>query len=285
MTYSIVARHPTTAELGVAVQSHYLASGAPVCWAHPGVGVVATQADVRVDYGPLGLQAMAEGKTPGEALAPLLGADPQASVRQVAFLDVHGLAAAHTGGECISWAGSVQGDGFSAQGNILQGPEVVPAMVEAYTSSVAKDRGLAASLLDALDAAEAAGGDLRGRQSAAVVVVKATRGEPWEGRLIDIRVDDHPAPLPELRRVVGLSLAYAQAERAESLARDGDLDRATSVFDNAVDGIDDSAELCFWFGRALVGLGHDIGAVYLERAFHAGGQWRELSARLNAAGR
>jgi uncharacterized Ntn-hydrolase superfamily protein len=247
---------------------------------------VATQADVRVDYGPLGLRAMADGHAPADALTSLVAADADGTVRQVAMVDASGRAAAHTGDKCISWAGSVQGDGFSAQGNILRGPEVVPAMVEAYTSALAKDLGLVACLLDALDAAESAGGDLRGRQSAAIVVVNGARAEPWEGRVVDVRVDDHPDPLPELRRVVGLSLAYARVERAESLAEAGDLDEAVAVFDAAVDGIGDSPELYFWFGRALVGLGHDtVGAAYLERAFRAGAQWRELTARLNAAGR
>jgi uncharacterized Ntn-hydrolase superfamily protein len=285
VTYSIVARHPTTAELGVAVQSHYLASGAVVCWAHPGVGAVATQADARVAYGPLGLRAMADGLAPADALASLVGDDAGGVTRQVALLDATGRAAVHTGEYCISWAGSVQGEGFSAQGNILRGPEVVPAMVEAYTGALSAGRSLTASLLDALDAAEAAGGDLRGRQSAAILVVKGERDEPWAGRTVDIRVDDRPDPLPELRRVVGVALAYGDAERAEGLARAGDVEEATRVFDAAVEGIGDSVELCFWFGRALVGLGHDAGAVYLQRAFDAGDQWRALSERLDALGR
>jgi uncharacterized Ntn-hydrolase superfamily protein len=203
MTYSIVARDPETGHLGVAVQSRAFNTGAAVPWGAPGVGVVATQSYTEQSYGPLGLGLLREGKTPAEALAELVAADDEPGYRQVAILDAEGRVAVHVGEACIPAAGYVSGEGFSAQANMVAGERVWEAMAETFTHS---EGPLEERLLDALDAAEAAGGDWRGRQAGGILVV-AGEGEEWQ-REVDLRVDDHPEPLAELRRLVRLRRAY-----------------------------------------------------------------------------
>jgi uncharacterized Ntn-hydrolase superfamily protein len=199
LTYSIVARDAESGELGVAVQSRAFACGAPVMWARPGVGAVATQAFGERSYGPLGLDLLAAGKTPEQALAALVAADPDSEVRQVAILSTDGTVAAHTGGSCIPDAGHQTGEGYSVQANIMQSPEIWPAMAEAFESA---GGSLARRMLTALEAAQEAGGDWRGMQAAGMLVVPV-EGKPGEVAT-DLRVDDHPEPLKELRRLLGL---------------------------------------------------------------------------------
>jgi uncharacterized Ntn-hydrolase superfamily protein len=203
MTYSIVARDPETGELGVAVQSRAFNTGAVVPWAAPGVGVVATQSYTEVSYGPLGLELLGAGKTPEQALADLVAADDDSAYRQVAILGAGGQVAVHIGEACIPAAGFAAGDGFSAQANMVDSERVWESMAEAFEGSQGP---LAERLLSALDAAEEAGGDWRGRQAGGIVVV-GPEGEPWE-REVDVRVDDHPDPLGELRRLLRLRQAY-----------------------------------------------------------------------------
>jgi uncharacterized Ntn-hydrolase superfamily protein len=203
MTYSIVGRDAATGELGVAVQSRAFNTGAVVPWAAPGVGVVATQSYTEMSYGPLGLDLLRGGKSPHEALGELVAADEKSQYRQVAMLDAEGRVAVHVGEACIPAAGYAAGAGFSAQANMVESERVWESMAGAF------ERGqgpLAERLLDALDAAEAAGGDWRGRQAGGIVVV-AAEGKPWE-REVDLRVDDHPEPLAELRRLLRLLRAY-----------------------------------------------------------------------------
>ncbi len=199
MTYSIVARDPQTGELGVAVQSHWFGVGPLVPWARPGVGAAATQANVRVAYGPEALELLASGVGAEEALARLTAADPGAAGRQLAIVDAHGGVAAHTGSACMDFAGHVTGDQVSCQANIMANATVWSRMLETFSTAAGP---LASRLLAALDAAEAAGGDIRGRQSAALLVVPAA-GEWWETN-VSLRVEDHPEPLvgaaPALRR-------------------------------------------------------------------------------------
>jgi uncharacterized Ntn-hydrolase superfamily protein len=203
VTYSIVALDADTGELGVAVQSRAFNTGAVVPWGAPGIGVVATQSYSEPAYGPLGLELLRAGKTPERALAALVAADEEPQYRQVAILDAEGRVAVHVGDECIPAAGFTAGDGFSAQGNMVDSARVWEAMAEVFERS----RGsLAQRLLAALDAAEEAGGDWRGRQAGAILVVPA-EGQPWE-REVDLRVDDHPDPLGELRRLLTLRIAY-----------------------------------------------------------------------------
>jgi len=220
-TYSIVARDPETGELGVAVQSHWFSVGSIVSWGEPGVGAVATQSIAEPAYGPRLLERLRDGQAPRAALDELLAADEQAAVRQVAVVDSSGAVAVHTGDGCIPYAGYVEGEGFSAQANMMAGPEVWPAMAEAFTAS---NGPLSRRLLDTLDAAEAAGGDVRGRQSAALLVVPA-EGEPWR-RAVELRVEDNTDPLGELRRLLDLADAYAFADRADTLMAEGRHDEA-----------------------------------------------------------
>lgn len=206
MTYSIVARDSGSGNLGVAVQSHFFGVGRIVPWARAGVGAVATQAFADVSYGPLGLELMRDGRGAPDALEGLVRADAGAEVRQVAMIDASGTLAAHTGARCVAAAGHARGTEVQAQANMVARESCWSAMVEAYESSTLP---LAGRLLAALDAAEAEGGDVRGRQSAAIVIVAGERqSRPWDGVILDVRVDDHPDPLTELRRLVRYSTAY-----------------------------------------------------------------------------
>lgn len=214
MTYSIVARDPETGELGVAVQSHYFSVGSVVPWARPGVGAVATQASVNVSFGPRALDLLADGLEPQAVVDQLVASDPGSAGRQLAVVDAQGRAAAFTGETCIVYAGHVTGDGVSCQGNILASEREWPAMLSAYSQA---EGSLTMRLLAALDAAEAEGGDLRGRQSAAILVVPG-EGEDWDP-VISLRVEDHPHPLVELRRLVELQRAYVIAAEADELAK------------------------------------------------------------------
>jgi len=225
MTYSIVARDRETGELGVAVQSRAFNTGAIVPWAAPGVGVVATQSYTEPSYGPLGLDLLRAGKTPEQALAGLVAADDEPEYRQVAILDGKGRVAVHVGEACIPAAGFAAGEGFSAQANMVDSERVWEAMAGSFERS---EGPLANRLIDALDAAEAAGGDWRGRQAGGIIVV-AAEGEPW-ARELDVRVDDHDDPLGELRRLVRLRRAYGAMRGppgpdAEDLAVLHELDR------------------------------------------------------------
>jgi uncharacterized Ntn-hydrolase superfamily protein len=213
VTYSIVARDAQTGELGVAVQSRAFRAGSGVGWALPGIGAVATQAFSERSYGPLGLELLQAGKTPEQALAGLVAADPESAVRQVAMVDAEGRTAVHTGAECIPEAGHRTGDGYTVQANMMREALIWPAMAEAFEAA---SGSLARRLLAALDAAEAAGGDWRGQQAAGLLVV-ADDGKPWE-RVSDLRVDDHPEPLRELRRLLDLEEGYRALTRSDERA-------------------------------------------------------------------
>ena len=222
MTYSIVARDPETGELGVAVQSHYFTVGPIVPWLQAGVGAVATQSFVEPAYGLRGLARMAGGAAAPDALAALVADDDARDVRQVAMVDTAGRVGAHTGAKCIVDAGHRVGDGFSVQANMMRRPTVPDAMFEAYTSTAAP---LAERLVAALVAAEGEGGDIRGRQSAAIRIVRAASGDdPWNDVVLDLRVDDHPDPVVELARLLDLhTLYFGQADPADLLALEGEL--------------------------------------------------------------
>lgn len=215
MTFSIVAYDPEEQALGVAVASKFLAVGAVVGWARAGVGAVATQAFAKIGFGPDGLALMAEGQSAEEALQTLLRDDPKAADRQVGIVDARGRAAAHTGSACFDWAGHIVGDGFTCQGNILTGPEVVQAMVDAYRQASGR---LEQRLYAALLAGDQAGGDKRGKQSAALLVVKPNGGYGGDtDRYLDLRVDDHPDPVPQLGYLLELHHLYFGAVQPEDL--------------------------------------------------------------------
>ena len=219
-TFSIVARDPATGDLGIAVASKFLAVGAVVPWLRAGVGAVATQAHANVAYGPDGLAMVESGLSAQEALDRLVAADGERDLRQAGIVDAHGNAATWTGPGCTTWAGGLTGDGFCCQGNILTGPEVVDAMAEGYTTA---GGSFANRLVTALDAGQAAGGDSRGQQSAALAIVRAGGGYGGgNDRWIDLRVDDHPTPLVELRRLVSLHHVYFDIDDAVLLPLDNE---------------------------------------------------------------
>jgi uncharacterized Ntn-hydrolase superfamily protein len=276
-TYSIVARDPSSGELGVAVQSHWFSVGSIVPWAAPDIGAVATQSIAEPAYGPRLLDRIAAGQAVGDALDALLAADQQARFRQVAAVDVRGAVAVHTGDGCIPHAGHAKGDGFCAQANLMASPDVWPAMVRAFDAAEGR---LSRRMLASLEAGEAAGGDLRGRQSAALIVVPA-EGEGWL-RVTDLRVEDHPEPLEEMARLLDLSEAYALAAEGDELAGAGRHEQAAERYRQAARLAPDSDELLFWAGLALAKLGDLEGALErLRRAMGIHPGWRELLARLD----
>ena len=282
-TYSIVARDPATGDLGVAVQSHWFQVGPIVPWAEAGVGAVATQSFVKVDYGPQGLAAMKAGAAPREALDKLLAADPQKDVRQVAMLDAQGRVAAWTGPKCIAAAGHQVGDGYSVQANLMDRPTVWPAMARAFEAAKGD---LAERLLAALDAAEAEGGDIRGRQSAALIVVRGKpTGEPWRDRLVDLRVDDHPQPLAELRRLLTLHRAYEEMNAGDEAVAKNEIDAALAHYTRASALAPEIAELPFWQAVTLFLAGQEERALPIFRdVFAREERWARLVPRLPAAG-
>lgn len=280
MTYSIVARDPDTGELGVAVQSHWFSVGQVVTWARPGVGAVATQANAEPAYGPSALALLAEGVPAADALDRLVAADPSGASRQVAVVDASGGLGVHTGSACIAYAGHITGQGVSCQANIMSSERVWPAMLDAFGTE-SGSRPLTFRLLDALDAAEREGGDIRGRQSAAILVVPA-EGEPWR-TLVSLRVEDHPEPLPELRRLVTLHEAYGLAGQADELLGAGRHEEAASLYVKASECVPDNHELLFWAGLGTVQAGDlEGGVAKVQRAIELQPAWRELLPRLPA---
>lgn len=278
-TYSIVARDPETGEMGVAVQSHAFSVGSAVPWAEAGVGAVATQSLTRIDYGPEGLALMRMGLTASQALADLITNDEGRDVRQVAMVDAEGNAAAFTGARCIAAAGHIIGDGFSVQANLMGDESVWPAMKDAYERA---EGDLADRLIAALDAAQRSGGDIRGQQSAALLVVAGERTEkPWEGRLFELRVEDHPRPLEELRRLVRLQRAYRYADRADELIAAQNFDDAMGALARAAVLAPDVVELRFWAAAALFAAGREDEALRIFReVFAKEPVWARLAPRL-----
>jgi len=285
-TYSIVARDSVTGEMGVAVQSHWFSVGAIVPWAEAGVGAVATQSFVEPSYGPLGLELMRRGRSAPEALKALVTTDANEAVRQVAMVDAQGRVAAHTGSMAIFAAGHRVGDGFSTQANLMENPTVWDAMARAFESA---QGDLAERLLAALEAAEGEGGDIRGRQSAAIIVVSGTStGASWLDRKFDLRVEDHPTPVPELRRLVHLQRAYNALNEGDGLVTEGDIEGAMASYTRAMELVPDEAtngEAPFWVGVTLASIGREDEALpYLLRATAQDQRWTELVGRLPAAG-
>ena len=278
-TYSIVARDPATGELGVAVQSHWFSVGSNVSWAEAGVGAVATQSFIDPAYGPLGLQLMRAGRAAPDTLKALLAGDAQRDVRQVGMVDAQGRVATHTGALCIPAAGGQEGKENVVQANLMDKPSVWPAMAKAYEAAKGD---LADRLLTALDAAEAEGGDIRGRQSAAIVVVKArSSGRPWADRIFDLRVEDNPAPLVELRRLVKLQRAYNHMTAGDDCVAVADWACAEREYGAARTLEPQHAEMAFWYAIALATAGRlEPARPLFAQAFAADPRWRELVKRL-----
>lgn len=276
MTYSIVARDPATGELGVAVQSHWFSVGPIVPWAASGVGAVATQANVEPAYGPRALDLMRSGASASEALERLVAEDSGSAGRQVAVVDATGRVAVHTGSSAIPFAGHSTGDGVSCQANIMASETVWPAMLDTYRQT---GGSLTERLLAALDVAEQEGGDIRGRQSAAILVVPADP-EAWQD-VVSLRVEDHPDPLVELRRLVDLRQAYVLASEADDCINEGRHDEAARLFEQSYALAPDNHELRFWAGMGAVHAGdleRGLADVRAAIAIHPG--WRTLLERL-----
>jgi uncharacterized Ntn-hydrolase superfamily protein len=280
MTYSIVARDQKTGELGVAVQSHYFQVSPAVPWALAGVGAVATQSQVNLSFGPLGLELMQAGHTAEQALKALIAGDPQADVRQCGIVDASGGVAAHTGSKCIPAAGHHLGDGFTCQANLMEKDTVWAAMADAYIST---DAPLPERMMAALEAAEAEGGDIRGKQSAAMLVVTGSpTGRPWEDRIIDLRVEDAAEPLPELRRLLRIKRAYMTLGDADRLSDSGDKRAANARAEEAIRIAPEMAEIRFWTGLEMATNGDmDGGCDLMAAVVHEKGErWIEMLRRL-----
>ena len=282
-TFSIVARDPATGEIGVAVQSHWFSVGAVVPWAEAGVGAVATQSFVDPTYGKLGLDLMRAGRSAPDALKALLAGDEARDVRQVAMIDAQGRVDAWTGAKDIQAAGHTVGENFSVQANLMANERVWPAMAEAFRKSKGD---LAERMLAALDAAQAAGGDIRGRQSAALIVVTGKpTGRPWSDRVFDLRVDDSPEPLKELRRLVTLQRAYNHMNAGDLAVEKKDNEGALREYSAAERLVPDNAEMTYWHAVALVNMGRvDESLPLFRRVFAVDKNWMELTPRLVKSG-
>ena len=284
MTYSIVARDKETGEFGVAVQSHYFQVGPVVPWALAGVGAVATQSQVNVSYGPVGLELLRAGYTAEQALKALTAGDAQPEVRQAAIVDAAGNVAVHTGSKCIPAAGHMAGEGFSCQANLMENDTVWAAMASAFTSTPGR---LAERMMAALDAAEAEGGDIRGKQSAAMLVVAGTAtGRSWEDRVIDLRVEDADEPLVELRRLLRIKRAYTTLGEADRIEESGDMAAARAKLREAIALAPEMEEIRFWAGLSIAQGGDlDGGCALMADAVRKDRRWLETLRRLVAVDR
>lgn len=282
-TFSIVARDTATGQMGVAVQSHWFSTGSLVTWAESGVGVVATQSMVEVSYGPKGLDGMRSGKLPQVILDELLAKDEGRELRQVAMVNAAGLVAAHTGARCIAEAGHQIGEQFSVQANMMLKNTVWHGMADAFTSSSGE---LSERLMAALDAAQDEGGDIRGKQSAAMLVVTGDKVEnPWQGVLVDLRVDDHPEPLQELRRLLIVNKAYESMNQGDAFLAEGKISEAFLAYDTAARLAPEIIELPFWQAVTLAESNKLSEALPIfHRVFNEDPHWMELVKRLPAAG-
>ncbi len=278
-TYSIVARDPQTGDMGVAVQSHWFSVGSVVTWAEAGVGAVATQSLVDVTYGPLALELLRAGRTAEQTLAALTTADPHPEIRQVAIIDVNGNVAAHTGKKCIPDAGHIVGDNFSVQANLMLNDKVWPAMKEAYEKTTGD---LAEKMLAALDAAQSVGGDIRGKQSAAILIVKGeSSGRPWADKVMDLRVEDHAEPLTEIRRLVKVHRAYQHMNNGDLAIEHNDVDGALREYGAAEAMFPENLEMKFWHAVSLVNAGQvDAALPIFKNIFAKDYNWAILIPRL-----
>jgi uncharacterized Ntn-hydrolase superfamily protein len=314
-TFSIVARDPQTGEMGVAVQSHWFSVGSIVTWAEAGVGAIATQSFVEPAYGQSGLALMRTGTSAPNALVQLLKEDKARNVRQVAFIDAQGRVAAWTGAKDIQSAGDIVGkpangqvisaglenapgdgmvhigEGYSVQANMMLNENIWPAMDKAFRETKGE---LVDRMLAALDAAQAAGGDIRGKQSAAIVIVKAkSTGQPWKDRIFDLRVDDAPLPLKELRRLVALQRAYNHMNAGDLATEKGDKEAALREYSAAEQIARNTPdvpasrlnEMMYWHAVALVNMGRvDEALPLFKQVFTADKNWATMTPRLPKVG-
>jgi uncharacterized Ntn-hydrolase superfamily protein len=283
-TFSIVARDAATGQMAVAVQSHWFSVGTSVIWGKSGVGVVATQSFIKKSYGPQGLWLMQSGKTPQEALNQLLKQDEGREVRQVAFLNTKGQAAVYTGKNCIAYATDRHGANYSVQSNMMLTDKVCAAMESAFLNN--GKLPLAERVLACLKAAQAAGGDIRGRQSAAIIVVGGTVAkESWNDKLIDLRVDDNPNPIPELERLLKLERAYEHMNNGDLQVEKNNMPQAMAEYSAAEKMFPANLEMQYWHAITLANNKHvKEAAAMLQKVYAKDANWRELTKRLPKAG-
>ncbi|MEO1049060.1 MAG: DUF1028 domain-containing protein [Bacteroidota bacterium] len=282
-TYSIVARDTETGEMGVAVQSHWFSVGSLVIWGEAGVGVVATQSFVNPSFGPRGLSLLKAGLTPQMAVDALLEVDEAREVRQLAILDKNGKVAAHTGKNCIPAAGQIVGDNFSVQANLMANDKVWPAMAKAFKETKGP---LAERMLAALQAAQKEGGDIRGQQSAALLVVKAeATGNIWEDRVVDLRVDDHATPVDELKRLLKVHRAYEHMNQGDLAVEHGNMEEAMKEYTAAEEMFPNNLEMKFWHAVTLTNTGQlDEALPLYKEVFSKDNNWKILLPRLKPIG-
>lgn len=283
-TFSIVARDPATGEMAVAVQSHWFAVGTIVSWGRSATGVVATQSFVNPAYGPGGLALMEKGVPAPDALAQLVAQDEGRDFRQVAMLDASGRVQAYTGAKCVASAAHIVGDNYSVQANMMLNDRVVPAMAAAFEKN--STLPLAERVLEVLKAAQAAGGDIRGKQSAALIVVGPERKtNPWEDKKIDLRIDDHPEPLKELERLLKVHHAYDYMNRGDLAVEHGNMTRALEEYAAAEALMPENLEMKYWKAVTLASNGRIEEALPIfKEVFEGDENWRELTRRLPASG-
>lgn len=279
-TFSIVARDPQTGEIGVAVQSHWFSVGTSVSWAEAGVGAVATQSFVNKSFGIRGLNLLRNGLTAQQALDSLLNSDEGREVRQVAIIDSKGNAATHTGKLCIDYAGHIKGNNFSVQANMMLTNKVPAAIATAFEKSAGKP--LAERMIFALEAGQGAGGDIRGRQSAAIIVVPGkTEGKPWDERSVDLRVDDNPEPIKELHRLYNVQVAYQHMNNGDLAVEKNDMAKAMDEYNAAMKMFPRNLEMQYWTAITLANNKQvDKALPILKKVFAKDSNWKELTRRL-----
>lgn len=283
-TFSIVARDSATGNMAVGVQSHWFSVGTSVSWGQNGVGVVATQSFTDKKYGYLGLQMMAGGLPATTVLDQLVDQDAGRDVRQVAMIDANGNVSAHTGEKCIAYASHIIGPNFSVQSNMMLGKTVCEAMAAAFKASYGKP--LEERIMAALVAAQKAGGDIRGKQSAALLVVSGDRNlPPWNGRLVDLRVDDHAEPLQELQRLLKVHNAYNHMNNGDLAVEKGDMQTALQEYNAAMKMFPQNLEMQYWTAITLAN-NKEVkkAAAMLVQIYQKDANWRELTRRLPAVG-
>lgn len=282
-TYSIVARDPETGEMGVAVQSHWFSVGSIVSWGEAGVGVIATQSFVNPSFGQRGLEMLKQGMTAQEVVDLLIASDEGRDFRQLAIVDAKGNSAAYTGSKCIPEAGHIVGDNYSVQANLMLSNLVWSEMSKAFEST---DGPLAERLVAALEAAENVGGDIRGKQSAAILVVKGeATGKLWEDRYIDLRVEDNPDPISEIKRLLKVFRAYEYMNNGDLAVEKNDMKLAMDHYSTAMKMFPENLEMKYWTAVTLVNTGQLDNALPLfKEIFSADVNWKKLTPRLIKVG-
>ena len=283
-TYSIVAKDANTGEMAVGVQSHWFSVGTLVSWGKSGVGVVATQSFVNPSYGPNGIELMENGVSAEEALKNLTDKDEGRDFRQAAMLDVNGSVNAFTGEKCIESAGHFVGENFSVQANMMLNDEVIPAMKKAFQDN--SNLPLAERIIKVFEAAESVGGDIRGKQSAALIVVGAEKtSNVWEDKKIDLRVDDSSNPIKEIKRLLKVHRAYDHMNKGDLAIEENDMDKALSEYGKAQVLFPENHEMSFWKAIALLNNGKKEAArPILKKVFKENPNWKKLIYRLPKSG-